>query len=177
MSEAVRVRRVPPDQAATFVPALARLLVDCVEAGASVSFMWPLATERAESFWQGVADGVARGERILLVAEDTAGALVGTVQLVLALPENQPHRGDIAKLLVHPRARRQGIAAALMHAADAAARDAGKSLLVLDTVTGGDAERLYPRLGWQRCGVIPNFALWPRGGYCDTTVFYKAIAA
>lgn len=172
----VSLRRVRPDEAHALVPALAQLLIDCVEAGASVSFMWPLTTERAEAFWSGVADGVAKGERILLVTEDAAG-LVGTVQLVLALPENQPHRGDVAKLLVAPRARRRGIAAALMNAADAAARDAGKTLLVLDTVTGGDAERLYPRLGWQRCGEIPDYALWPRGGYCATTVFYKAIAA
>jgi GNAT superfamily N-acetyltransferase len=168
------LRRVQPDEAQALVPALARLLIDCVEAGASVSFMWPLPAERAEAFWSGVAEGVGKGERILLVAEDAAG-LVGTVQLVLALPENQPHRGDIAKLLVAPRARRRGIAAALMNAADAAARDAGKTLLVRDTVTGGDAERLYPRLGWQRCGVIPDYALWPRGGFCATTVFYKAL--
>jgi GNAT superfamily N-acetyltransferase len=112
----------------------------------------------------------------LLVAEDGAGAIVGTVQVLLVMPENQPHRGEIAKLLVHPRARRQGIGAALMAAADEAARAAGKTLLVLDTVTGGDAERLYPRLGWQRCGVIPDYALWPQGGLCSTTVFYKALA-
>jgi GNAT superfamily N-acetyltransferase len=102
--------------------------------------------------------------------------VLGTVQLVLALPENQPHRGEIAKLLVHPGARRRGLAAALMQAAEAAARAAGKTLLVLDTATGGDAERLYPRWGWQRCGVIPDYALWPRGGLCSTTVFYKALA-
>jgi GNAT superfamily N-acetyltransferase len=174
MSDDALVRRLNPDAAAASVPALARLLIDCVEAGASVSFMWPLSADRAEAFWSGVADGVAKGERVLLVAED-AGGLVGTVQLVLALPENQPHRGDIAKLLVAPRARRRGIAAALMNAADDAARAAGKTLLVLDTVTGGDAERLYPRLGWQRCGVIPDYALWPRGGFCATTVFFKAL--
>jgi GNAT superfamily N-acetyltransferase len=173
----IELRRLTPDAAAAAVPALARLLVACVEAGASVSFMWPLTLDRAAAFWQQVADGVARGERILLVAADAAGAIVGTVQLVTALPENQPHRADVAKLLVHPRARRRGIAAALMHAVDAAARDAAKTLLVLDTVTGGDAERLYARLGWQRCGVIPDYALWPRGGHCATTVFYKSIPA
>lgn len=176
MSESVSVRRARPDEAAALVPALARLLIACVEAGASVSFMLPLTADRAEAFWRDVAAGVASGERVLLVAENATGGLVGTVQLVIALPENQPHRGDIAKLLVHPQARRQGIAAALMTAADDAARSAGKTLLVLDTVTGGDAERLYPRLGWLRCGVIPNYALWPRGGFCDTTVFYKPIA-
>jgi len=175
VSVPARVRPARPAEAATLVPALAELLIDCVAAGASISFMHPLGRERAEAFWRGVTDGAARGERVLLVAEDPAGAVVGTVQVVLALPENQPHRGEIAKLLVHPRARRRGIAAALMAAADDAARAAGRTLLVLDTVTGGDAERLYARLGWQRCGVIPDFALWPHGGFCSTTVFYKPL--
>ena len=173
----VQVRRPRPAEAPAIVPVLAQLLIDCVAAGASISFMHPLARERAEAFWRGVIEGATRGERILLVAEDAAGTIVGTVQVVLAMPENQPHRGEIAKLMVHPSARRHGIAATLMTAADEAARGAGKTLLVLDTVTGGDAERLYPRLGWQRCGVIPDFALWPRGGLCATTVFYKALPA
>jgi GNAT superfamily N-acetyltransferase len=176
MNPAVHVRRSQPAEAAVHVPALAQLLIDCVTAGASVSFMHPLERDRAEAFWRGVAEAAARGERVLLVAEDGAGVIVGTVQVLLAMPENQPHRGEIAKLLVHPRVRRQGIAAMLMAAADEAARAAGKTLLVLDTVTGGDAERLYPRLGWQRCGTIPDYALWPRGGLCGTTVFYKRLA-
>ena len=176
MSPVARVRRSRPTEAALHVPVLAQLLIDCVDAGASVSFMHPLGRDRAEAFWRGVTDGAVRGDRILLVAEDATGAVVGTVQVLLAMPENQPHRGEIAKLLVHPRARRRGIAADLMAAADQAALSAGKTLLVLDTVTGGDAERLYPRLGWQRCGVIPDFALWPRGGLCSTTVFYKHLA-
>ena len=171
----ITVHRLDGPAAHAAVPALCAVLIDCVEGGASVSFMHPLSRERAEAFWRGVTDGAARGDRILLVAEDASGAIVGTVQVLLSMPENQPHRGEIAKLLVHPRARRQGVAAALMDAADEAARAAGKSLLVLDTVTGGDAERLYPRLGWQRCGVIPDYALWPRGGFCGTTVFYKAL--
>ena len=177
MSSAVAIRRSRPKETVTHVPALAQLLIACVDGGASVSFMHPLRQDRAEAFWRGVADGVARGDRILLVAEDAAGAIVGTVQVLLSMPENQPHRGEIAKLLVHPSVRRQGIAAELMAAADEAARDEGKTLLVLDTVTGGDAERLYPRLGWQRCGVIPDYALWPRGGFCSTTVFYKPLGA
>ncbi len=174
---AVTIRRSRPAEAAAHVPALAQLLIACVDGGASVSFMHPLGRDRAEAFWRAVADGAARGDRVLLVAEDGAGEIVGTVQVLFSMPENQPHRGEIAKLLVHPRARRQGIAARLMDAADEAARDAGKTLLVLDTVTGGDAERLYPRLGWERCGVIPDYALWPRGGFCSTTVFYKHLAA
>jgi len=154
--------------------ALTDVLIDCVEGGASVSFMLPISRERALAFWQRVADGVARDERALLVAEDEAG-IVGTVQLVFDLPENQPHRADLAKMLVHRRGRRRGLGEALMRAAEQLGRDSGKSLLVLDTVTGGDAERLYARLGWQKSGVIPNYALWPQGGFCDTTYFYKAL--
>src|SRR5438477_5910064 len=143
------------------IDGLADVLIDCVEGGASVSFMHPLPRDRAVAFWRRVAHGVAVGERALLVAEDARG-LCGTVQLVLDLPENQPHRADLAKMLVHRRARRQGLGAALMRAAEDTARECGKTLLVLDAVTGGDAERLYQRLGWQRVGVIPGYALMPR---------------
>lgn len=155
--------------------ALTELLIDCVDGGASVSFMHPLTPQRALAFWQQVGESAARGERVLLVAEDDAG-LVGTVQVILAQPENQPHRADVAKMLVHRRARRRGWGEVLMRAAEAAARDAGKSLLVLDTASA-DAERLYARLGWQRCGVIPGYALLPQGGLCDTTYFYRQLAA
>jgi GNAT superfamily N-acetyltransferase len=151
---------------------LADVLIDCVEGGASVSFMHPLSRERAVAFWRRVAQGVAARERALLVAEDAHG-LCGTVQLVLEQPENQPHRADVAKMLVHRRARRQGLGAALMKAVEATARECGKTLLVLDTVTGGDAERLYARLGWERVGVIPGYALMPQGDPCGTTVFYR----
>jgi GNAT superfamily N-acetyltransferase len=117
-----------------------------------------------------------RGERIVLVAEDLESKMiVGTVQVVLAMPENQPHRADVAKMQVHRKARRRGIGEALMSAAETAAREAGKTLLVLDTVSGSDADRLYSRLGWQRCGEIPAYALWPRGGLCSTTVFYRVL--
>lgn len=156
---------------------LGNLLIDCVDGGASVSFMHPLTPERADAFWRGVAAGVAAGERALLVAEDDTGTIVGTVQLILDQPENQPHRADLAKMLVHRRSRRQGIAERLMLAAEDTAREAGKTLLVLDTVTGGDAERLYARLGWQRVGVIPDYALWPGGGLCATTYFFRRVAA
>ena len=157
------------------VQALAALLIDCVEGGASVSFMLPLSAGRAQAWWQRVAQGVHDGERALLVAEDGQGAIVGSVQLVLDQPENQPHRADLAKMLVHRRARRQGLGEQLMRAAEATARECGKTLLVLDTVTGSDAERLYTRLGWQRVGVIPDYALWPHGGACATTVFYRRV--
>jgi len=158
------------------VQGLAELLIDCVEGGASVSFMHPLPMAKAMEFWRHVAGSVVRGERALLVAED-AGGIVGTVQLLLDQPENQPHRADLAKMLVHRRARRRGLGAALMRAAENLARECGKSLLVLDTVTGSDAERLYARLSWQRCGVIPGYALLPRGGLCATTYLYRTLGS
>jgi GNAT superfamily N-acetyltransferase len=155
---------------------LCDVLVDCVAGGASVSFMHPMTRAKAEAFWSGVATNLVRGERLVLVAEDEQG-IVGTVQVILSLPENQPHRGDVAKMLVHRRARRRGVGAALLAAAEHSALETGRTLLVLDTVTGGDAERLYARQGWQRCGEIPNYALFPAGGFCSTTVFYKALRA
>ncbi|MDP1661129.1 MAG: GNAT family N-acetyltransferase [Phycisphaerales bacterium] len=159
---------------ASQLEALAALLVDCVERGASVSFMLPLTRDRALAFWQRVAQGVASGERALLVAEDEHG-ICGTVQLILDQPENQPHRADLAKMLVHSRARRRGLGEALMRAAEATARDCGKTLLVLDAVTGGHAARLYERLGWVRVGDVPGFALFPQGGLCGTTYYYRNI--
>jgi GNAT superfamily N-acetyltransferase len=156
---------------------LSDVLIDCVEGGASVSFMLPITRAKAEAFWSKVSASVARGERVVVVAEDAAGDIVGTVQVLLDQPENQPHRGDVAKMLVHRRVRRQGVGAALLDAAERSARDAGKTLLVLDTVSGGDAERLYARQGWQRCGEIPNYALWPDGRPCATTVFYKMLGS
>jgi GNAT superfamily N-acetyltransferase len=151
---------------------LVDVLLDCVEGGASVSFMHPLTRDRAVAFWRRVADGVAAGQRAVLAAEDAHG-LCGTVQLIFDLPENQPHRADLAKMLVHRRVRRQGLGAALMQAAEKTARDCGKTLLVLDAVTDGDAARLYASLGWTRVGDIPRYALMPRGGFCSTTVFYR----
>jgi GNAT superfamily N-acetyltransferase len=171
-----RIRRLPALSSAQ-IAQLGEVLLDCVEGGASVSFMLPFTPQRAQAFWRRVAEGVARGERALLVAEDEDGRIVGTVQLVLDQPENQPHRADLAKMLVHRRARRRGLGEALMRAAEATARECGKTLLVLDTVTGGDAERLYARLGWQRVGSIPDYALLPQGGPCATTVFYRRVPA
>lgn len=151
---------------------LVDVLVDCVEGGASIGFVNPMTGEKAAAFWRRVADGVGRRERILLVADDATG-VVGTVQLLLDQPENQPHRADVAKLQVHRRARGQGVGAGLVRAAEDAARGLGRTLLVLDTVSGSAAERLYTRLGWQRVGVIPDYALWPDGTPCATTVFYR----
>lgn len=151
---------------------LAGVLIDCVEGGASVGFMYPLELERATMFWRRVADEVAAGQRALIVAEDSGG-VCGTVQLVLAQPDNQPHRADLAKMLVHRRARRRGLGAVLVRAAETTARDCGKTVLVLDAVTDGDAARLYGRLGWRRVGDIPRYALMPDGRFCSTTVFYR----
>jgi GNAT superfamily N-acetyltransferase len=152
---------------------LSDVLMDCVEGGASVSFMLPMSRAKAEVFWRGISASVARGERVVLAAEDASGTIVGAVQVILNLPENQPHRGDLAKMLVHRRARRRGVGAALLAAAERSALNAGKTLLVLDTVTGSDGDRLYARQGWQRCGEIPNFALWPDGRPCAATIFFK----
>ncbi len=173
----IDIRRLGADEAQALNGALCDILIDCVAGGASVGFLAPLSRERAAAFWRRVAEGVARGARLLLVAEDAAqGFLLGTVQLVIEQPENQPHRADHAKMLVRRGARRRGIGARLMGAAEAAAREAGKTLLVLDTVTGSDAERLYRRLGWVRVGEIPGYALWPDGRPCPTTYYYKRLA-
>ena len=157
------------------IEGLAEVLIDCVEGGASVSFMHPLSRERAIAFWHKVARDVAAGGRALVIADDAFG-VCGTVQLVLDQPENQPHRAELAKMLVHRRARRRGLGEALMRAAETAARDAGKTLLVLDTANP-EAERLYERAGWTKVGVIPDFALLPHGGLCQTTFYYRTLGA
>jgi GNAT superfamily N-acetyltransferase len=137
--------------------------------------MLPLARAKALAYWRGVAASAARGERLLFAAEDAAGSIVGTVQLILDLPENQPHRAEIAKMLVHRRARRRGVGDALLGYAEDHARRAGRTLLVLDTASG-DAERLYVRHGWQRCGQIPDYALWPDGRPCATTIYFRSLS-
>jgi GNAT superfamily N-acetyltransferase len=157
------------------IQCLSEVLADCVEGGASVGFMSPFTHDRAVEFWSRVADAVAAGKRALLIARDEVG-ICGTVQLILDLPENQPHRADLVKMLVHRRARRRGLGAELMRAAESMARDCGKTLLVLDGVTDGDAARLYERLNWVRVGDIPNFALMPDGALCSTTYYYRNLA-
>jgi GNAT superfamily N-acetyltransferase len=158
------------------IQGLSDVLVDCVEGGASVNFLFPMSRAKADAYWQNAAASVARGERLVFAAEDAQGSIVGTVQVIWAQPENQPHRGDLSKMLVHRRARRQGVGAALLAAAERHAARAGKTLLVLDTASG-DAERLYAREGWQRCGEIPNYALWPDGSPCATVIFFKMLDA
>lgn len=155
---------------------LCEVLADCVNGGASVGFMQPYGPDDAAPYWRDVADSVEAGATLLLVAV-IESKVVGTVQVGAAQMPNQPHRGDLKKLLVHRRARGKGLARLLMEAAEREAARRGKTLLVLDTATGSDAEAIYPRLGWQRVGVIPDYAMWPEGGLCDTTIFYKRIAA
>jgi len=154
---------------------LCDVLIDCVEGGASVNFMWPMTRAKAETYWRGVADSLARNERAVVIAEDERGEILGTAQAVWAPQENQPHRADLSKMLVRRNARRHGVGALVLAAAEAAAREAGRTLLVLDTASA-EAERLYERGGWQRVGTVPRFALLPDGPYCSTVIFYKDLA-
>ncbi|HXD46329.1 MAG TPA: GNAT family N-acetyltransferase [Pseudolabrys sp.] len=152
---------------------LAAVLADCVNGGASVNFMLPYGPDDAAQFFRKVSAGIARGEIVLLAAK-LGGRIVGTVQLGMDTPPNQPHRGEIRKLLVHRAARNKGVGAALMQRIEAIAKARGRTLLVLDTANDS-AERLYARGGWQRLGTIPDYALWPQGGLCNTIVFWKKL--
>jgi ribosomal protein S18 acetylase RimI-like enzyme len=172
----IEVRRLGADELREQLDGLASVLLDCVEGGASVSYMAPFTHADARAAFEGFADEAEQGRRLIIAAFE-ADELVGTVQVVYALPPNQPHRADIAKLLVHRKARRRGVAQQLMAQAEEEALAQGRTLLVLDTVTGDDAERLYERLGFTRVGVIPNYALYPDGRPCATTVFYKDLTA
>lgn len=159
-------------EARALIPALAGILIDCVEGGASVSFMLPIDRRTAEEFYESVAGKIVSGSTILFVAFLDSEP-VGAAQLSPELKPNQPHRADVQKLLVHRRGRNRGVALALMGALEETAKARGRTLLCLDTATGSPAERLYEKLGWQRLGVIPNHAMWPQGGFCDTTFFWK----
>lgn len=175
-ADPIEIRRLGGAELSVQLDALAGVLADCVAGGASVSYLAPFSHEQARAAFDAMAAEVEQGHRLLLAAF-AEGRLVGTVQVILALPPNQPHRAEIAKLLVHRSARKRGVAQLLMEHAESEASAAGKTLLVLDTVTGEDAERLYARLGWTRVGVIPGYALYPDGRPCDTTVFWKALSA
>lgn len=175
MTTTLSVRMLSRDDICTHSDALSDILENCVNGGASVSFMLPFGREKARAFWLRVADSVARHERIVLAAFDGEHQLQGTVQLVIDQPENQPHRADVSKLLVHERARGLGIARTLMTQLETEAVARGKSMLVLDTATGSGAETFYQRCGWHKTGVIPDYALMPDGAMTGTTVFYKAL--
>ena len=173
MSDGVDIVVLDAAAARAAIGELADVLVDCVEGGASVSFMLPYGGADAAKFFEKVIASVASGETVLVAAK-LNGRVVGTVQVGLDMPPNQPHRGDIKKLLVHRSARRYGIGAKLMERAESEAKARGRTLLVLDTA-GDEAERLYVRGGWHRVGVIPDYAMWPAGGFCDTVFFWKRI--
>jgi GNAT superfamily N-acetyltransferase len=173
LAAGVRVRRLRAfDERA--IEELAAVLIDCVEGGASVSFMLPLSRHKAGAYWREVAASARRGERAVLAAVEPAGSIVGTVQVILDLPENQPHRGDLAKMLVHRRARGKGVGAALLSRAEECALEEGRNLLVLDTASA-EAARLYERHGWQRVGLVPRYALYPDGRPCATTFYFKSL--
>ncbi len=171
----VEIRRLSAAEVREQIRPLAEVLCDCVEGGASVRFMAPLSKDEAGAAFDAVASELESGRRFLLAAF-VDGVLVGTVQVLHALPPNQPHRADIAQLLVHRSARGRGVGRMLMERAEVEAYRENKTLLVLDTVTGSDAERLYERLGWTKVGVIPGYALYPDGRPCDTTIFWKELA-
>ncbi|MCX8998005.1 GNAT family N-acetyltransferase [Rhizobiaceae bacterium BDR2-2] len=154
---------------------LSEVLSDCVHGGASVSFMLPFAMEEARDYWRGIADAAGEGDTLLAVALHDS-RVAGTVQVGMKQTSNQPHRGDLKKLLVHRAARGLGLSRLLMEAAERKAAEGGKTLLVLDTATGSPAEAIYPRFGWTRVGVVPDYALYPDGSFCGTTFFYKRIA-
>jgi len=173
VESALRIRQMEA-LSADEVEALADVLVECVEGGASVGFVLPMTRDKARTFWTRVGETLKRGARRLLVAETAAGQIVGTVQLVEPSSENQPHRADVAKMLVRPSARRRGVGALLLAAVERVAREQGKTLLVLDTATA-EADRLYARHGWKLTGEIPEFALFPDGSPCATRIYYKKI--
>lgn len=170
----IAIRLLSGPEAEAAIPALSDILADCVNDDASVGFMQPYDVADAAPYWADVARAVAGGATLLMVAE-VDGTILGTVQVGLAQMPNQPHRGDLKKLLVHRSGRGKGLARQLMQAAEGEAAAREKTLLVLDTATGSPAEEIYPKLGWTRVGIIPDYALWPQGGLCDTTIFYKRL--
>lgn len=171
-----RVAKLAASDVSSQLADFSHLLIDCVQAGASIGFMDSLNDRAARAFWSGIADVVDADERSIWSARDTAsGTLLGTVQLITGLPDNQPHRGDVAKLMVSPDARRRGVADALMAALESHARETGLRTLVLDTVTGSPAEALYRKRGWVEVGPVPDYALFPDGSPCSTTFFYKSL--
>ena len=173
MNTSLQIKSLTREDILTHIDALAGILENCVNGGASVSFMFPFSLEKGRSFWRGIAESVGRNERLVLACVDPQDGIIGTVQLITDQPENQPHRADVAKLLVHEKARRKGAAMALMEALEVQARARGISVLVLDTSAGSGAETFYQRAGWQKVGEIPRYALMPDGAMTATSVFYK----
>jgi len=171
-----RIRLLTPEEATACCPALVELLVDAVEGGASVNFIWPMTQEKAARWWQGALASHANGERLIFIAETAEGRIDGTVQLIPAGKENQPHRADLAKMLVHRRARRLGLGAALMRAAEDEARRRGYTLLILDTESNSPGEHLYASQGWMKFGEVPGYALSADGSSAEpASFFYKRL--
>jgi GNAT superfamily N-acetyltransferase len=175
VSAAVQIISLEAPVAESALDQLADVLVDCVEGGASVSFMSPFSHQQALTFFGKAAGSVASGDTVLLAAR-LGGRIVGTVQLGLDTPPNQPHRADIKKLLVRRSARGHGVGAALMAQVEEEARRRGRWLLVLDTVPGENGHRLYLREGWTLTGLVPDYALFPDGRLCDTAIMWKRLA-
>jgi len=173
MTPAADILLLEGKDAAAAIDDLVEVLADCVAGGASVSFMSPFSRADAAAYFRRVVVEVERGDTALLGAR-LDGRIVGTVQLGLDTPPNQPHRADVKKMLVHRAVRRRGIGGALMQGVEEEARRRDRTVLVLDTASG-DAERLYVRSGWQRVGTVPDYALWPDGGLCATTFFWKRV--
>lgn len=172
----MEIRKFDPEEAGEVLEDLVEVLVDCVNrgSGVSISFYPPLDPERARQFWLAKFEEAAQGKRILMLArEPETRRVVGTVMVEFPGVDNQPHRGDVQKMLVHGDFRRRGIAKALMKALETASLEAGRTLLVLDTLKEGDAEDLYLQLGWQRVGEVPYFVRGPQGQYASTVFFYK----
>lgn len=170
----IRIRILNEAETRAALPALCAILSDCVEGGASVGFLSPYPPESALPFWETVASAVG-DEAVVLFAAEVDGEILGTAQLAVKLPPNQPHRGDVKKVLVHRKARGLGLGRLLMKAVEAEALRRGRFVLVLDTSTGSPAEAIYERLGWSRIGVIPRYALMPDGSFCGSTFFSKAL--
>jgi GNAT superfamily N-acetyltransferase len=175
VSGAVTLGQLAAPVTETALNELADVLVDCVEGGASVSFVAPFSHQQAFEFFTKVANSVLTGDTVLLAAT-LNNRIVGTVQLGLDTPPNQPHRADIKKMLVHRAARGRGIGAALMAQIEEEARRRGRWLLVLDTVPNENGHRLYLRAGWKQTGLIPDYAMFPDGRLCDTAIMWKRLA-
>jgi len=156
------------------VAALSELLIEVVANGGSVSFMHPLAREDAAAFWRDSLARAAAGRRVVLGAWE-GDELIGTVTLDLAMPPNQPHRAEIAKLMTCVSSRGRGVARTLMREAERIAVERGRTLLVLDTAADEGAAGFYERLGYVRVGAIPGYALKPHGGLTATIIFYKTL--
>ncbi|CAI1635873.1 GNAT family N-acetyltransferase [Serratia plymuthica] len=171
----IEIQQLNADAVQNALPELAEMLQASVSQGASIGFVMPFTLEQAQAFWHRLLPAIEREDRILLVARQ-AGRVVGTVQLLLDMPDNGRHRAEVVKLMVHPQARRQGIARELMLQIQQRAIQHQRHLLVLDTLTGDTAEGMYRQLGFQLAGSIPQYARASNGSALDATSYmYKLL--